>query len=243
MAKKDHAYFDLQFNAFSTIDLLSTASRLPIHNFDEDIPEGKVLEIGYELGGLAMFYASKGREVHAFDREAHYEKKLQARIAKESFGEKITFFRGTVPKTDLPNEKYAIISICNVLHFSSLKTAKLIIDKACERLVPGGWILVINHHANHLYARNREIVGPKCWYKHFFTEAEVEFLLPKSDFEMKYSAVYKYWQTQKEQSLWNQYIEAKGYVTYDQKLQLRMANNTIDFHEDIVTVHRKKTSV
>lgn len=239
LSKESLAVFEWSYNNSTTQELIHSASLLPISRFDKDLPEGKVLDIGYQHGGLVLYYASRGREVHAFDKEQHHEIRLRERIANEPYRDKISYSLGTLPDDPLPDDKFAIISICSVLHFFEFPTVQSIISRLSDILIPGGWIITRNHHIDHLYRHNPRIFGPDGNYKHFFTPEDFDTLLPKNEFDEKYVSIERKHRTKKDIEACDFHFNFVGQDTPEQRQRLKDAFIDIPYHTDIFTVHQK----
>ncbi len=236
MDKKEIQGFDHEYDTYTTQELIGQTAKLPIHQFNQYIPRGKVLEVGYQIGALVLFYASQGRQVHALDKELYYERKLRERLEKESYRDMVSFSLASLPDGKLPEEEFAIISICNVLHFFDFGTAQLIIDRLSQILMPGGWIITKNHHKDHLYSNNPRILGPTGNYKHFFSEKDIERLFPTQVFTEKYIKVEDHVHDEKERMVAEYYWSLYPRFT---KQMLKENYIDIDYHRDITTVHQK----
>jgi cyclopropane fatty-acyl-phospholipid synthase-like methyltransferase len=229
--------FDYEYAAYTTQELIGSAATLPIHQFDQDILPGKVLEIGYRMGGLVLYYASQGRQVHALDREPYFERRLKERLDEQPYRDLVSFSLASMPDGELPQESFAIISICHVLHYFDFGTAQLIIDRLSNRLMPGGWIVTKNHHKSHLYSNNPGILGPDQEYKHFFSEEEIVRLFLKQVFTEKYNKAEDHLSDEKEQMVKEHYWSLHPQYSRE---WLKEKYIDIEYHTDIVTVHQKK---
>lgn len=228
--------FDYEYDEYSTEELIEGASKLPIHQFNHQIPPGKVLDVGYKMGALVLYYASQGRQVHALDIEPYYEKKLKTRLKKEPYHDLVSFSIASVDSDKLPNEEFAIISICSVLHYFDFGTAQHIVDRLSRLLMPGGWIITKNHHKSHLYSNNSSILGPNASYKHFFSAEEIGRLFPKQIFTEKYIKVKNTFSDENQRKVAEYYLSL--YPQHSRKW-LRDNYYDVDNHTDITTIHQK----
>jgi cyclopropane fatty-acyl-phospholipid synthase-like methyltransferase len=240
MDQKELLAFDYEYDAYTTQELIDEASTLPIHQFDQDIPPGKVLDVGYGMGALVLYYASQGREVHALDYYPHVEIMLRKRLAIEPYRDVVSFSLSSMPDGILPQEEFAIISVCNLLHFFDFGTAQIIVDRLSQILISGGWLITKNHHKSHLYSNNPAILGPEQRYKHFFSKDEMERLFFKKVFAEKYIEVQNHCPSEKERTISEYYWSLSPEYT---RKWLKQKYIDIDYHTDITTVHQKALSI
>lgn len=168
----------------SKADLLQLALTSEIRIFENDLPQGAVLDIGVGLGSEALYFTSKGRKVYAVDKEIYFLNRLKT-IAKN----KIKTFESRMPEGALPNEPFALVLLSNILHFLTFADSLTLCSRISKLMFTGSYALVRVHSKKHPYSK---IIHEKnAKFLHFFSSKEVKQLFPPTDFELIFFSNYK----------------------------------------------------
>ena len=88
----------------------------------------------------------------------------------------------TIPEKEIPQEIFSIVIASDFLHFFSLNDCKKIISQITLRTQKGSLVYIRVHSKSHSYFESPD---PEMheYFKHFFTENDLEELFNQSDFE------------------------------------------------------------
>jgi SAM-dependent methyltransferase len=181
-------YYDLCRQLYSTAELVRKSFN-PLREYDDEFMDGPVLDLGCGQSSFAIEYAEKGREIYAVDNDASQLKMLQERIAEyapKSLAN-LHLCNVTLLKDSIPGESFALVNISNLLHFFSLKECAIIIDQLVNKTRPGAFIQIVVHSERY-YMNNPDDPDNNDYFKHYFTEEDVEGLFPNNLFEKVFLA-------------------------------------------------------
>lgn len=167
------------------------SNELMIHNsqnllraFEDEFIDGPILDLGCGQSSFLVEYSKLGKEIFAVDNEDFQLEKLKERI--ETYAGKnvanLNLLNLNIPEQEIPDRKFSIVIMSHFLHFFSLKDCKRIIDQIISRTQKGSFIYVKVHSQLHSYNECSD-PGIKSYFKHFFTENDLNQLFDTKHFE------------------------------------------------------------
>lgn len=180
-------YWKTFFKMMPNSLLLNQAN--PIREYKDKLVEGAVLDIGCGQSGFLLEFSTSGRELIAIDNDEMQLDLMKKRLLEFSpeNSNKWQFHSNTFPNDKVPNNKYSLIVLSNILHFYSLKDCIKIGEKLLEHCSKGTLIYVCVHSYRH-YKNNPNDPSNNTYFKHYFTNADLERVFPKESFEIIYQA-------------------------------------------------------
>jgi hypothetical protein len=131
----------------------------------------------------------------------------------------------------------------NILHFFSMKECAEIIAKIDERLVKGSLITLCVHSTKHP-ANDSANPDSMAYFKHFFTQEDVDSLFPANQFDRLYFAdVIRNYDKKdaKVSALWAERIIADFKITNNRKkAAFRKHATSQQSTAELLTVYRKQ---
>lgn len=174
---------------FSTDDILKNDFN-PVYRFDDQLVDGAIIDIGCGQTSPLIQYADlSDRRLIGIDSEAFQLKKLRERMTEiaGAESEKWELITSDIQHEALPAGKYAMVILYNILHFFSLKECGELMEKLYGHLIPGSLISICVHSTK--YYMNDPADPENNWYfKHYFSQEDLDLLLPPENFERIYSA-------------------------------------------------------
>ncbi len=172
----------------NSIDDMIESFDQPLKEYEDDLPDFPVMDIGIGLGSGTVYFASKGKRVYAIDNEPILLKWLEDKV--NTYDKKkldIEFIKQSYPAITLPESKFSCILISNLLHFceNGYDGIRNDLKTITQYLVSDGFILVRVHATDHV--ANYE---GQDYFKYFFTEEEIKGLLVEAEFELMYLSKY-----------------------------------------------------
>ena len=200
-------YNEIYHQLYNTVELVRKSFN-PLREYDDEFIEGPVLDLGCGQSNFAIEYAGKGREVYAVDNEATQLNMLQDRIAEYSPENlaNLRLYNVTVLRDQIPGEGFALVNIANLLHFFSLQKCALIINQLIYKLKPGAFIQLVVH-SDRYYMNNPDDPDNNNYFKHYFSEEDVEGLFPNNLFEKVFMAHIQKRRTKLETTMMEQWLD------------------------------------
>ena len=237
-------YNDLYRNLYSTAELVRKSFN-PLREYDEEFIEGPVLDLGCGQSNFAIEYAEKGREIYAVDNEATQLKMLQERIAEYSPKNlaNLRLCNLTLLQDQIPGESFALVNMANLLHFFSLKECTIIIDQLVNKTRPGAFIQIVVH-SDRYYMNNPNDPDNNDYFKHYFTEEDVEGLFPNNLFEKVFLAHIQKRRSKLETAIIEQWLDKvmdhQGIT--DQSERQTCKNDYLEINEEsqVVAIFKRK---
>ena len=93
----------------------------------------------------------------------------------------------TLPSEELPDVRFALIVLSNILHFFEMVDCKKIVEQLEKRTLPGS-LIYISVHSTKYYMNNPENPDNNEYFKHYFSQEDLDTLFSASTFEKIYSA-------------------------------------------------------
>lgn len=173
-----------------TNEFLIHTSFNPIREFEEEFIEGPILEIGCGQSPLLLEYCQTGREIFAVDNEDYQLKELKSRINDLEPISKVNFINATFPNDKLPKNNYSLIILSNFLHFFSMQDCSKIISSLFALSVKGTLFYAVCHSNKHPH-NNPENPKNNDYFKHYFSEKDMNTLFDEENFERIFLPTYK----------------------------------------------------
>lgn len=165
-----------------TNELLIHKSSNPVRDFEEELIEGPILELGSGQSPLILEYCQKGKEIFAVDNDEYQLEELRERISELNCTSKINFINATVLKDQLPQNLYSLIIISNLLHFFTMEECTKFVDELIRVSTQGTLVYLVCHSTKHTH-NNPENPENNDYFKHYFSENDLNTLFKKENFE------------------------------------------------------------
>lgn len=104
------------------------------------IPDGPVLDLGAGDGRNALPFAREGRQVEAVDSSSVVVEKMKQ--INETSKLPLSWINADVSTFEIPEKKYALIIIANILPFLPRESSEALIERAKRGLKNGGLLYV-----------------------------------------------------------------------------------------------------
>ncbi|GGH59703.1 SAM-dependent methyltransferase [Filimonas zeae] len=181
-------YWDTYFEHYNTHALVRKSPNY-LREYEDDLAEGQIMELGCGQSNYCIEYCQSGRTVFAIDNDQEQLAMLQERITKLSPENinNLKLLNATILQDPLPDEIFSVVIISNLLHFFSIDDCKKIIEQIVPRTKSGSIILVSVHSDKH-YANNPNDPHNNNYFKHYFTENDLTTLFDEKIFEMTFLA-------------------------------------------------------
>ena len=162
----------------------------PIYHFEDQLVDGAIFDIGCGQTSPLIRYAEiTERRLIGMDNEASQLVKLRSRMAEIAGADNKEWelITGDLKHSQLPNGPYAMVVMYNILHFFSLNECKELIAKIDQHLITGSLISICVHSTKHP-ANNPPNPDALNYFKHFFTQSDLDTLFPAKEFHRLYHA-------------------------------------------------------
>lgn len=107
---------------------------------------------------------------------------------------------------EIPLEKYALIVCSSILHFFSVDSCISLVNSWHKNIVPGTLIYVEVHSEKHP-SNNPNDPENNQYFKHFFSEADLDIVFPSDRFEILYFSDTQKTQTAEENAILNLWLD------------------------------------
>lgn len=182
-------YWEVFGEVFSTDDILKNDFN-PVYRFDDQLVDGAIVDIGCGQTSPLIQYADlSDRRLIGIDNEAFQLEKLRSRMTEiaGAESEKWELIISDIQNRALPAGTYAMVILYNILHFFSLKECRELMEKLYGHLITGSLISVCVHSTQY-YMNDPANPHNNEYFKHYFTQEDLDQLFPSKNFERVYSA-------------------------------------------------------
>lgn len=237
-------YSELYFDAFPNAKMIQQTAN-PVREYEDELIEGPIIDIGCGQSSYLLEFINSDREIYAIDNEQLQLDYLKKRVIQEDKAKlnKWHFKNINFPDDPLPNKKYSLIILSNILHFFTLEQGREIGKKLVEFTKKGSMIF-IGVHSKKYYMNDPKNPNNNEYFKHYFTVKDLEKIFPKALFERVYSAEIDKIDTQSDKEITNQWLdkslEADGIIDPRHKAFIKknyLKNRT---QSDIQMIFRKR---
>ena len=238
-------YWEAFDEVFSTADILKNDFN-PVYQFDDQLVDGAIIDIGCgQTSPLIKYAGIPGRKLIGIDNEAFQLKKLRSRMTEMAgaASEEWALVSSDIQHDPLPDGKYAMVILYNILHFFSLKECAEILKKLNEHLIAGSLISICVHSTK--YYRN-DPTDPHNdeYFKHYFTQEDLDLLFTPKNFERLYRADIERIYGKKDQEvseIWGEkIITAMNIKDGRIKADIRRQGKEGQLEAEIICVYRKQ---
>ncbi len=206
------------------------------------VKQGRILDIGCGQSEYILDMLDSKFDLFAQDEEVFQLDYLKQRIHDQGHSkERVNYCNLRFPNTEFSG-KFDGIVISNILHFYDLAEIKAKILPPLFDLLKASSILIVTVHSTK-HPSSKHLITEASYFKHFFTEADLEMLFPAVQFQtLCYQT--KSWHTtvydEEFLKTWlQQYHHDNG--VFDSKAIQRAQNNYLkNGRQDNITVVYKK---
>ena len=162
----------------------------PVYHFEDQLVDGAIVDIGCGQASPLISYAGiTERRLIGIDNEASQLVKLRSRMVEIAGADDERWELIAIDPlySPLPVGPYAMVIMYKILHFFTLKECREIISKVGQYLVKGSLISLCVHSSKHP-VNDPANTDNNAYFKHFFTQEDVDSLFPADKFERLYRA-------------------------------------------------------
>ena len=159
----------------------------PIREFEGDLVDGAIVDIGCGQSPFLLPFSGSDRELIAIDNEQMQLDFLKKRLMQLNPEKSINwnFLNSNFPEDGLPDKRYALMIISDLLHFYSLddnmKIGKLLAKKSNT-----GTMIFVRVHSDKYYANDPGSPDNHDYFKHYFSVPDLQKIFPEREFETIY---------------------------------------------------------
>ena len=181
-------FWQLYFEKVSNKTLLRQLHN-PIREYENELIEGAIVDIGCGQSHFLVDFASTEKDIIAIDNEQFQLNYLKARLEQQNpeKKEKWSFLNQTFPKDGLPDRKYSLIILSDILHFFSLGEC-IKIGELIKRKSSAGTLIYVRVHSHKYYMNDPQDPNNNDYFKHYFRVSDLEKVFPNNQFERLYCA-------------------------------------------------------
>lgn len=181
-------YWKLYAESFSNKEVIR-GNHNPIRDYEDELIEGPVIDIGCGQSPFLLEFATTTRRLFALDNEPFQLALLKQRVLAEPDAtiENWHFLGASFPDEPLPDQKYALIVLSNLLHFFTLSECLTTSASILPYTVQGSLVYVKVHSHRH-YVNRPDNPARFDYFKHYFTAQDLERIFRPEDFERIYLA-------------------------------------------------------
>jgi SAM-dependent methyltransferase len=245
MDRQMQIYWEAFDEVFSTADILKNDFN-PVYQFDDQLVDGAIIDIGCgQTSPLIKYAGIPGRKLIGIDNEAFQLKKLRSRMTEMAgaASEEWALVSSDIQHDPLPDGKYAMVILYNILHFFSLKECAEILKKLNEHLIAGSLISICVHSTKY-YKNDPANPHNNEYFKHYFTQEDLDLLFTPKNFERLYRADIERIYGKKDQEvseIWGEkIITAMNIKDGRIKADIRRQGKEGQLEAEIICVYRKQ---
>ncbi|MFM9948398.1 MAG: class I SAM-dependent methyltransferase [Saprospiraceae bacterium] len=237
-------YWELYSEYYSNEQIVHKSFN-PLRDYEEEFIDGPILDIGCGQSNFLIEYSITNRDIYAVDNEKYQLEKLHQRILDYTKNDirNITLLNITLPNEELPDVRFALIILSNILHFFEIVDCKKIIEQLEKRTLPGS-LIFISVHSTKYYMNNPENPDNNEYFKHYFSQEDLDSLFKAAIFERIYSADIQRQESKLGKLIVDKWIDKN--LDYDRifnkktrgKIKADYLSNKSE--SDIVCIYRKK---
>ena len=206
----DHSmkiYCELYFDSFSNAKMIQQTAN-PVREYEDELIEGPIIDIGCGQSSYLLEFINTDRDIYALDNEQIQLDLLKKRVIQENKAklDKWHFKNINFPDDLLPDRRYSLIILANILHFFSIEEC-LEIGKKIVELTETGSMIYIVVHSQKYYLNDPKNPKNNAYFKHYFTTKDLEKIFPKNLFERVYSAEIEKMDTQRDKEITSRWLD------------------------------------
>jgi hypothetical protein len=198
-------YWSLYFENISTQKLIE--GNCLIKSYKHDLIQGPIIDIGCGQSKELLAFIKSDRQIFAVDSEQLQLDYLEKRVLeKKNSVDNWNFFNLNIGVDEIPLEKYALIVCSNLLHFFSIESCISLVKSWYKNIVQGTLIYVEVHSEKHP-SNNPNNPDNNEYFKHYFSERDLDILFPSDKFEILYFSDTQKTQTAEENAILNLWLD------------------------------------
>lgn len=162
----------------------------PVYYYDDQSVDGAIIDIGCgQTSPLIKYASTPGRKLIGIDNEGFQLKKLRSRmiVIAGQDSDEWELITCDMRLDPLPDETYAIVILWNILHFFSLMEYGELVKRLKQQIVSGSLISICVHSVK-FYMNAPANPDNNEYFAHYFTQSDLDQLLPPQTFDKLYSA-------------------------------------------------------
>lgn len=236
-------YWQIVFEKVSNSEMLRQLYN-PLREFEDDLIEGAVVDVGCGQSAILLDFASSGRELIAIDNEEFQLDHLKKRAERDGLDmTRWKFLNQSFPQDGLPDKQISLMIFSNILHFYSLDQCVEIGDLISKKSSRGTLIYVAVHSSAY-YKNNPEDPDNHEYFKHYFTDGDLKKVFPENLFERLYYADIEKQDSKAEMAIAEEWIDrlikASGITSRREIAEIKRENLKNTRHSDLHLILRRK---
>jgi len=237
-------YWELVFKRQTNNELLRELNN-PIRQYEKEMIDGAILDIGCGQSPFLLDFLSTDREIIAIDNEQIQLDFLKKRVESEKSAtlKNWSYLNLNFPQDDLPDLTYSLIIFSNLLHFFMLKEC-VEIGKIIANNSTKGTLIYVGVHSVKFYANNPSKSNNNDYFKHYFTIRDLDKVFAGHLFQRIYYADVDKSDSQSERDLAEEWLdkdlEADGITDPGQADLIKKDYLKNKRQSDIIAIYRKK---
>lgn len=237
-------YWEL-YNEYYSNEQIVHKSFNPLRDYEEEFIDGPILDIGCGQSNFLIEYSITNRDIYAIDNEKYQLEKLHQRILDYTPNNirNINLLNITLPNEELPDARFALIILSNILHFFEMADCVKIIDQLEKRTLPGSLVYVCVHSTKY-YMNDPENPDNNEYFKHYFSQQDLDTLFRAGIFERIYSADIQRKESMIERSIVDKWIDKnldhEKITNKKRRAEIKADYLNNQSEADIVCIYRKK---
>lgn len=224
-------------------DKLIRSTFNPVREFEDELIEGPILELGCGQSPYILDYCKTGREIFAVDNDEYQLQELESRVSEIESNSEVHYINATILEDELPHNIYSLIIMSNILHFFSMDDCSLLINQLMNFSTSGTIFFAVCHSTSHPH-NDPNNPDNNEYFKHYFSEEDLNNLFDGENFERTFFADIKKINSQFDTSIvhkWLNKVFDKEGITNQKVREIEIQNYIGDNLEaDLFCIYRRK---
>ena len=176
-------------NEVLTIEERIRDCSIALRDYEDEFIEGPLLDIGCGQNAYLIDLLKSKRTIYGIDNDSYQLEQLQFHANRYTNNncENLITQNLTLLENPLPSEVFSVVLLSNILHFFTLEDCRKIIAEIVQRTTEGSLVYLKVHSDQH-YTNTPGEEDNNSYFKHYFTQDDVDGLFDKSLFTRIYAA-------------------------------------------------------
>jgi SAM-dependent methyltransferase len=237
-------YWEIYNECFSNEQIVHKSFN-PLRDYEEEFIEGPIIDIGCGQSNFLLEYSRTKRDIYAVDNEKYQLETLHQRIVNYTENDigQINLLDITLPNEELPNVKFALVILSNILHFFEMVGCTKIVEQLEKRTLQGS-LIYISVHSTKYYMNTPENPDNNEYFKHYFKQEDLDTLFTGDTFEKIYLADIQRQESKLDKDIvdkWiNKNLDHDGIINKKVRAKIKADYLSDKLESDIVCIYRKK---
>ncbi|AIZ65398.1 hypothetical protein PK28_17145 (plasmid) [Hymenobacter sp. DG25B] len=181
---------------------------IPLRDYEDEFIEGPLLDIGCGQNPYLIDLLKSKRTIYGIDNDSYQLEQLQVHANRYTNNncENLITQNLTLLENPLPSEVFSVVLLSNILHFFTLEDCRKIIAEIVQRTTEGSLVYLKVHSSQH-YTNAPDEEDNNTYFKHYFTQDEVDGLFDKRLFTRIYAATIHHKLSKKSMSIIDRWLD------------------------------------